>query len=132
MEAPKLFASRGFESVSVREITRALGLTGETLYIHFKNKAALQKEILPMLDTKLNEPDFRVPPPGYINRQNIFDPAAFIISGANTILRQGDRKIFLLWRKMMIGQYRDEADRLFKASSKNLAFLVKEPLAEYQ
>lgn len=37
----KLFASRGYHSVGVEEIGRALGLTGPALYRHFPSKQAL-------------------------------------------------------------------------------------------
>lgn len=111
MKALELFASKGFESVSVREITRALGLTEASLYIHFKNKAALLEDIFHRLDTKLIEPGFQVPPPDYFHRQNNFDAVAFLISGAKSFFRQADREIILIWRMVMIGQYRYEQAR---------------------
>jgi AcrR family transcriptional regulator len=111
MKALELFASKGFESVSVREITRALGLTEASLYIHFTNKAALLEEIFHRLDTKLIEPGFQVPPPEYFRRHPDFEAVAFLISGAKTFFRQADREIILIWRMVMIGQYRYEQAR---------------------
>jgi len=44
--AAELFAGKGFYAVSVREISRAVGIKESSLYNHFKNKEHLLEEIL--------------------------------------------------------------------------------------
>lgn len=39
--AARLFARRGYDSVTMREIARAAGYSHTTIYLHFKNKAEL-------------------------------------------------------------------------------------------
>jgi AcrR family transcriptional regulator len=45
-EATRLFAAKGFNGVSVREIVEAAGVTKPTLYYYFSNKEKLFREIV--------------------------------------------------------------------------------------
>jgi len=45
-EATRLFSSKGFHGVSVREIVEASGITKPTLYYYFHNKAHLFEQII--------------------------------------------------------------------------------------
>src|SRR5215471_7397882 len=44
--AARLFAERGYEATSVREIVEAAGVTKPTLYYHFKSKEGLAQALL--------------------------------------------------------------------------------------
>jgi TetR/AcrR family transcriptional regulator, transcriptional repressor for nem operon len=45
-ESGELFNTRGYKSTSLRDITRATGLTKGAIYRHFKNKDDLEREAL--------------------------------------------------------------------------------------
>ena len=46
LEALTLFSTKGYDSVSVRDISRAVGIKESSLYNHFTNKQAIFDEIL--------------------------------------------------------------------------------------
>ncbi len=110
-KALELFADRGFDAVSVRDITRALGLNEATLYIHYKNKSALLDEILQRLEKKLIEPGFREPPPGFFKNEGPFSLADYLIDGAKQFFSRADTEILQTWRMLMISQFRYESAR---------------------
>lgn len=109
--ALELFAVKGFESVSVREITASLGLNEATLYIHFKNKAALVEEIFNRFESKVISSGFKRPPSNLYNGHSSIDIAATFIEGARHFFMQADREVLLIWRTLMISQYRHEPAR---------------------
>ena len=110
-QALELFATQGYDAVSVRDITRALNLNEATLYIHYKNKAALLEEILERLQKTLIEPGFRVPPAETFSEHEDFDLAEYLIEGAAQFFSRADRTTLLTWRMLMISQYRFESAR---------------------
>lgn len=55
--ASKLFAERGFDSVTIDQITAAAGMTRGAFYAHFENKAALYAESI--TTAALNNPRAR-------------------------------------------------------------------------
>ena len=103
--ALELFAERGYAAVSVRDITRSLGLNEATLYIHFCNKAALLDAILARLAESLIEPGFRVPSADYFAGLEEFDLGEFLSEGARRFFERADRRTRLTWRMLMINQY---------------------------
>lgn len=110
-QALELFATKGYDAVSVRDITRALHLNEATLYIHYKSKSALLSEILERLEKRLIEPGFRNPPSKMFTASAGFDPADFLIDGATQFFSRADRGTLLTWRMLMISQYRYESAR---------------------
>lgn len=44
--AARLYAERGYEAVSMRDVAAAVGVTPANLYYHFKDKEALIREVL--------------------------------------------------------------------------------------
>ncbi len=109
--ALELFAERGYDAVSVRDITRSLGLNEATLYIHFTNKNALLDAILAHLSDSLIDPGFRLPPDEYFQGAEPFDLGDFLVDGARLFFSRTDRKIHLTWRLLMISQFRHESAR---------------------
>jgi AcrR family transcriptional regulator len=110
-KALELFARKGFEAVSVRDITRPLGLTEATLYIHYDNKAALLESIFERMEEKLIAPAFTPPPPEAFRGNAPVDLADVLIAGAKRFYGRTDRETLLTWRILMISQYRYESAR---------------------
>jgi len=110
-KALELFATKGFDAVSVRDITGALGLNEATLYIHYSNKLALLEAILQRLEKKLIEPGFKIPPPEFFRGQSTFDLTDYLIDGAKQFFGRADTETLLTWRMLMISQYRYESAR---------------------
>ncbi len=104
-KALELFSVKGFDAVSVRTITRSLGLNEATLYIYYKNKSALLAEILSRLEQKLIVPGFVVPPPDYFRTKENFDLHSFLMKGAEIFFSRADTEILMIWRMLMISQY---------------------------
>ncbi len=104
-KALELFSKKGFDAVSVRTITRSLGLNEATLYIYYKNKSALLAEILERLEAKLIIPGFRVPPPEHFMPLEDFDLHSFLMEGARRFFSMADEEVLMTWRLLMISQY---------------------------
>ncbi len=109
--ALELFAKRGYDAVSVRDITRALGLNEASLYNHFENKADLLSAIFRRFDERLIHPGFAELPPGMFEGDGPFDLASFLMEGARRFFRRAGRETLLTWRILMTSQYRHEAAR---------------------
>jgi AcrR family transcriptional regulator len=56
--ATELFATRGYDAVSVRTSTRALGLNEASLYNHFEGKAGLLEAVFARLSERMVSPGF--------------------------------------------------------------------------
>ncbi|MCF7928471.1 MAG: TetR/AcrR family transcriptional regulator [Spirochaetales bacterium] len=110
-KALELFALRGFDAVSVRDITGSLGLNEATLYIHYSSKAALLDAIFSRLEKSLINPGFKVPPPEVFKGAGAFDPADFLLEGAERFFNQTDKETLLTWRLLMTSQFRYESAR---------------------
>ncbi len=106
-----LFAQRGFDAVSIRDITGALGLNEASLYNHFENKAELLAAIFRRLDERLINPGFADLPPDMFEGDAPFDLADFLIVGARRFFSHADKDTLLTWRILMTGQYRHESAR---------------------
>lgn len=110
-KALELFAAKGYDAVSVRDITKSLHLNEATLYIHYKNKSTLLDEILERLQKNLIDPGFRVPPVEMFAADGGFNPAEYLVEGAKRFFDRTDRDTLLTWRMLMISQYRYKAAR---------------------
>lgn len=103
-KALELFAKKGFEAVSVREITKSLGLNEASLYNHFKNKAALLEEIINRFESKLVEPGFKKEM-DHLPASNQENLAENLIKGGLMFFEKTDTEVMLVWRMLMISQY---------------------------
>ena len=54
-EAGKLFAQRGFEAVSIRDICREVGIREGTVYYHYANKQAILDFLMAEIDQLIEE-----------------------------------------------------------------------------
>lgn len=106
LTALELFASRGYEAVSVSDIAGALGMTKGALYRHFESKQAIFEAILRRMeqrDTELAEED-NVPLEGEKSQASLDD----IISFSKSMLSYWTEDPFArAFRQMLtIEQYR--------------------------
>jgi len=111
LQAIELFAAKGYDAVSVRDIVRPLGLTEATLYVHFKNKADLLEAIFQRFESTLLETRFIVPDPSAFRDLERFDLAENLIQGARAFYDQADETTRLIWRVLLTHQYRHPAAR---------------------
>mgnify|MGYP006310819607 FL=1 len=100
-KALELFAAKGYDAVSVRDITRALHLNEASLYNHYRNKSALLDVILERLKNNLIDPGFRVPPVDMFASAGEFDAANYLIEGATRFFGRTDQATLLTWRMLM-------------------------------
>lgn len=107
--ALEMFARKGYDAVSVREITRSLELNEATLYIHYRNKADLLEAIFTKLEESLLKPGFTVPPVEMFRTEKAFSLSAFLVEGAKLFYGRTDRNTLLTWRILIMNQYAYEA-----------------------
>jgi len=110
-KALELFAEKGINAVSVRDITKPLKLNQATLYIHYKNKADLVAAIFTRLQERLLDPGFVVPPPEYFHSLEDFQLPDFLIEGAKRFFGRSNVETQLTWRLIMTSQFRHAAAR---------------------
>ena len=103
--ALELFADRGFDAVSVRQIVGSLGLTEATLYAHYRSKRALLDAILERLEARLISPAFAPPSPDEFRGGARLDIASYLLEGARRFYARTDRETMLTWRLLMVSQY---------------------------
>ena len=108
-QALELFSERGYEAVSVRDITKPLGLTEGALYVHYANKEDLLDAIFKRLEERLIVPGFASPGSDALPPKESFDLAEHLIEGAQRFFRRADRETLLTWRLLMINQYQRES-----------------------
>lgn len=53
--AIRLIGTRGYDAVSIRNITREVGIKESSFYNHFKSKASLLNEIFEIMESNLNK-----------------------------------------------------------------------------
>lgn len=115
--AIELFAARGYDAVSVREITRSLGMNEASLYNHFSGKEDLLSAIFQRFSRKLTES-----PPG---EAETLPPPPRTVDELVRYLQLGGRAFFArqgvetqrIWRILMMCQYhRPEARDNMKAA----------------
>ena len=128
----ELFAERGFDGVTVKDITRSLDLTEATLYIHFKSKAALLQAIFAQLEEQLVTPAFTAPTRDLEDISSAADLARFLVTGARRFFSRATKETQLIWRLLMISQYRYEAahegvrDQLIEAPAAYFASMINQ------
>lgn len=123
--AAELFSQHGFSAVSIRDITRAVGIKESSLYNHFKSKDEILDQILTAIQAEYRQ----ILPPLTMLDQILArtTPADFLKRGflnlkerlANPVAQQ-------MWRVLHMEQYRNERARqivLHDLIGETLAFM---------
>jgi AcrR family transcriptional regulator len=121
--AVDLFSSRGFKGVSIRDLTRAIGIKESSFYNHYKSKDELIEAIFDYYKTAFSQ---TMPPEERLETLLATTPP-------DEFLRQGDARflqrmtaplIRKIWRIVFTEQYRDE-----RAREIILQDMIRSPLA---
>jgi len=76
--AISLFAQRGYERVSMREIASECGIKGASIYYHFSSKRQILEESLGLMVSRLNPPsDFLSDLDKFVDDNNLHDILIF-------------------------------------------------------
>ena len=109
--AVELFAAKGYNAVSIREITKKVGIKESSLYNHFRSKESLLDEIFNYFQTRMEE----IPPSNeLIDYQiSILSPEMFFQQIAFEFDRQIDDIMDNIFRIIFMEQFRNERARKF-------------------
>lgn len=114
IESLRLFAKKGYDAVSVSDISEKLGITKGALYRHYQNK----RDILDCIIKKMQEndlsraKDFQVPEDTYENKPDDYQKTS--LSNMVDFMKEEfkywteDEYASLFRRMLIIEQYRDE------------------------
>ncbi|HZG86870.1 TetR/AcrR family transcriptional regulator [Paenibacillus sp.] len=105
-----LFSQNGFTGVSVREITKLVGIKESAMYNHFKNK----DEILDTIYSVFREERKKALPPAEALPALLASvaPETFLLQGFDSFKRTVEDPLKLkIWRILNIEQYRDPRAR---------------------
>lgn len=108
--AAELFSQQGFSAVSVRDITRAVGIKESSLYNHFSSKDQILEQIL----TEIQAEYRKILPPVEVLDQILarITPAAFLMQGFRNLKeRLTNPSLQQMWRILHMEQYRNERAR---------------------
>ncbi|MBB6453245.1 AcrR family transcriptional regulator [Salirhabdus euzebyi] len=101
-----LFSQKGFSGVSIREITRQVGIKESSLYNHFKNKEAILEAILTHFRVDFSK---TLPPVDSLDKiLSTTEPETFLKTGHSNFKQymedpQGQK----IWRLLQIEQFRE-------------------------
>ena len=110
MAAVDLFSKRGYSGVSVRDITREVGINESSLYNHFKNKEALLGSIFEYFSTEMGSAIFSNKDVDEIIDQ--VGPLAFLEQSLDLFVRRfGDPVMNKIGRILTIEQFSNEKIR---------------------
>lgn len=114
MTAVDLFSQKGYSGVSVRDITRAVGINESSMYNHFKNKEALLRAIFEYFQERIGGAVFSEEAVDGIIDQ--VGPLAFLEQSLDLFVqRLGDPVMNQIGRILTIEQFSDEnIRRLFE------------------
>ncbi len=110
-EAMKLFAQLSYDAVSIRNITKSLGLNEASLYNHYNSKEELLNAIFEKMNEDLIKPGFSAPPAEYFKNMENFALADFLIEGAKVFFDRADEKTHYTWRILISHQFRFDSAR---------------------
>jgi AcrR family transcriptional regulator len=105
--AVDLFSTRGIHAVSIRDLTREVGIKESSFYNHYQSKDALVKSIYEALKSEFSR---TMPPIERIetNLSGLSSPVAFLERGNEIFLdRMVNPRNKKLWRILFIEQYHD-------------------------
>ncbi|NLK88051.1 MAG: TetR/AcrR family transcriptional regulator [Clostridiaceae bacterium] len=104
--AIELFAKHGFNDVSVRDITGAVGIKESSLYNHFKSKQQLLDEIFNYLDREFS--GMSIPEDEAAKLIEVMDPAQFMdMCIMNFKMYFGKPRLIKIWRIVSIERFRN-------------------------
>jgi AcrR family transcriptional regulator len=107
-----LFSERGFNDVSVREITRAVSIKESSLYNHFKSKQEILNEIYEELIKQFDS--MTLPEEVIASMIEKMSLEQFLLLSADNFERyMGDPRLRKIWRIISIERFRDERARDF-------------------
>lgn len=107
-----LFSERGFNDVSVREITRAVGIKESSLYNHFKSKQEILNVIYEELIKQFDS--MTLPQEVIASMIEKMTLEQFLLLSADNFDRyMGDPRLRKIWRIISIERFRDERARDF-------------------
>ncbi len=102
-----LFARHGFNEVSVRDITRAVGIKESSLYNHFSSKQQILDEIFNYLDREFSS--MSIPEDEAVKLIDGMDPAEFMdMCIMNFKMYFGKPKLIRIWRIISIERFRNK------------------------
>lgn len=106
----ELFAKKGFDAVSVREIAREVGIRESSIYNHYKNKEAILDAIIDYFMSELASSS----PPEEEMEKLMETPELFFEIGAKAFIeRMSAPKTEKIWRLISIELYHNEKIREF-------------------
>lgn len=118
-----LFAERGYSDVSIRDITRAVGIKESSLYNHFSSKQQLLEEIFAFLSSQYE--GMNIPEEEAVRFIEGMNPQAFMeMCLMNFQLYFGNPKLIKIWRIISMERFRNE-----QANDFLIKHLVDYPLA---
>lgn len=105
-----LFSSQGFNGVSIRDLTRTVGIKESSFYNHYRSKDELIEAIFTYYKTAFRG---TMPPEGRIETiLAATSPVEFLKQGNDRFLqRMTEALIPKIWRILFTEQYRDERAR---------------------
>jgi AcrR family transcriptional regulator len=113
--ATELFATRGYDAVSVRDITRALGLNEASLYNHFEGKAGLLEAVFARLSERMVTPGFAASKAALdatlARTRKTPGLADLILGGAKFFFARADADMLKTWRILVSTEFFHEAAR---------------------
>ncbi len=110
--AVNLFAERGFNDVSVREITGAVGIKESSLYNHFSSKEKILEAIFEHLRQKLESTT--VPEDEAVRMMENMSPEEFTTFSARIFKEYlGDPVLMKIWKILSIERFRNASARDF-------------------
>jgi AcrR family transcriptional regulator len=100
-----LFSQQGYAAVSIRDITRAVGIKESSLYNHFPSKEQLLDTVLEMLRREYQQ---IFPPPAEMQRLLVHtEPGRFLRNGFDRYKEHMKRPgVSRLWRIISLEQFR--------------------------
>lgn len=107
--AAGLFADRGYEGVSVRDLTRSVGLNEAVLYHYFRDKADLFDQVLGSLAADFLEPGLA--DPALLADREGPDLLRILAAGARGFFGRVTVRDYQVWRIAVQEQYRHPAAR---------------------
>jgi AcrR family transcriptional regulator len=117
----ELFAQKGFNEVSVREIAREVGIRESSIYNHYKNKEAILDAIMDYFKYRLSQGGLSGNDAAALLEQG---PEVFFQVGAKMYIEQiNTPQMEKIWRLVSIETYHNEKIREFFKKE-----LLKEPI----
>ena len=102
-----LFAERGFHDVSIREITKAVGIKESSLYNHFTSKQQILDEIFEYLVQRFES--MSVPEEEAVRLIEKMNPSEFMeMCMMSFKMYFGEPKLMKIWRIISIERFRNE------------------------